>query len=186
MEIFPGKEFSYTWKDYGLKVHIPADALDPDTPPTTMTIQASLSGNYQLPHMMELVSAIYWITFPRKYSQPVRLNLQHCALVESNDDISSLEFITAKCNQEKLPYHFKVISGGVFELNHSYGTIELSHFSGFGIGSRRSKRKYSIRTYYIPYSSLTWLVHITITRNLKALLSVSAIICYYVVVPVII
>ena len=158
-----------------------------------MTIQASLSGQYQLPDDTELVSGIYWIAFPQKFSQPVTMELQHCACLEHPDQLSSLFFITAKCNQKTLPYQFQPLTGGKFSTNTSYGVIELNHFSGVGVGKRRGKRKgksggrkdkeeeneeegeqkcYTARVFYIPQATTTWLMHFTIVCDLELCLKV--------------
>ena len=139
-----------------------------------MTIQASLSGQYQLPDDTELVSGVYWVAFPRRFSQPVTMELQHCACLEHPDQLSSLFFITAKCNQKTLPYQFQPVPGGVFSTNSSYGAIELSHFSAFAVGWRKWKRKYyTAQIYYLPQVPPTkWIMHFTVTRKLKLCLKV--------------
>ena len=152
-----------------MKLYIPADALKPGTPTQTMTIQASLSGQYQLPDDTELVSGVYWVAYPRRFSQPVIMELQHCAYLEHPDQLSSLFFLTAKCNQEKLPYHFQPLLGGVFSTNSCYGSIELSHFSGVGVGRKKRKRKhYTAQIFYIPQlAANAWRMDFTIIRDLE-------------------
>ena len=72
LEVIPGKPLDYFWEDHGLRLHIPADALDASTPTLTMKIQASLSGQFKLPDDMELVSGVYWISFPsEELKQPI-------------------------------------------------------------------------------------------------------------------
>ena len=164
LQIFPGKPVTYAWHGHGLWLHIPADALKPRASPLTMIIQASLSGHFQLPDDTELVSGIYWVAFPQRFHQPVTMKVQHCAYLEHPDQLSSLFFITARCNQETLPYQFMKIPGGVFSTDSSYGTIQLSHFSGVGVvrkgkgkskgrgkkGEEGEEKRYSAHTYYIP------------------------------------
>ena len=196
LEVIPGIPLTFEWKGHGMKLYVPADALKPDTPTLTMTIQASLSGQYQFPDDTELVSGIYWIAFPRRFSRPVILELQHCAYLEHPDQLSSLSFFTAKCNQKTLPYQFQPLSGGVFSTSTSYGTIDLYHFSGVGVSMRRNKGKgrggggkkkdkeiekrkkqevekcYTARVFYIPQVATTWLMHFTIVCDLKLCLKV--------------
>ena len=131
-----------------------------------MTIQASLSGQYQLPDDKELVSGVYWLAFPRKFSQPVTLELQHCADTEYPDQLSSLSFFTAKCNQKTLPYQFQPLLGGKFSTDSCYGSIELNHFSSFGIWGREKKKCYTANVFYIPQPPTTWLMHFTISCDL--------------------
>ena len=174
LEVVPGTPLTYEWKGHGMKLYIPADALEPGTPAQTMTIQASLSGQYQLPDDAELVSGVYWVAFPRRFSQPVMMELQHCAYLEHPEDVSSLVFIRAKCNQKNLPYQFQPLPGGVFSTNTSYGAIELSHFSGVGVACRKRKRKHYIgQIFYIPQvTTATWLMHFTIICDLELCLKV--------------
>ena len=129
----PGKSLSYVWEDHGLKLHIPADALEPINSSVTLTIQASIAGHYQLPDKMEFVSGAYCIAFPGKLSRPVTLELQHCACLESPEDLSHLTFVTAKCNPDSLPYKFETLSEGLFSTTSRYGVIELRNFSWVSI-----------------------------------------------------
>ena len=165
----------YEWKGHGLRLQVPADALEPLSPPATITvtIQASLSGHYHLPDHTQLVSGVYWIFFPGKFSQPVTLEVQHCASLQPAHESSSLTFVTAKCTQETLPYNFKPMAGGTFSADSRFGTIELSHFSGFAVVSGDSENKrYTAHTYYIPRSPTTWHMHFAIICKLDLFLQV--------------
>ena len=174
LEVVPGTPISHCWKGYGLMLYIPADALPLGTRTVTMSIQASLSGQYQLPEDTELVSGVYWVAFPQKLSRPITLELQHCAHLENPEQLSSLFFLRAKCNQKTLPYQFQPFSGGVFSTTTCYGAIELSHFSGVGVGRRkRKKKRYTAQIFYIPQVTTTmWLMHFTITFDLELYLKV--------------
>ena len=174
LEVVPGTPLTFEWN--GMKLHIPANTLEQGTSTQIMTIQASLSGQYQLPDDTELVSGIYWVAFPQRFSRPVTMELQHCAYLEHPDQFSSLFFLTAKCNQKTLPYQFQPLPGGVFSTNTSYGAIELSHFSGMGVAMRKRKRKhYTGHIFYIPQATITtWLMHFTIVCDLELCLKVCA------------
>ena len=193
LEVPPGEPFSYTWHGHGMRLHIPANALKPSASILTMSIQTSLSGQFQLPDDTELVSGVYWVAFPQRFYQPVTMEVQHCAYLEHPDQLSSLFFITARCNQETLPYQFKPLPGGVFSTHSSYGAIELSHFSGVGVvrkkgkgkgkesekkGGEGEKKRYSAHTYYIPQAATTWLMHFTIVCDLELCLKVCIMIHY--------
>ena len=138
MELTPGKSRDFHWKGHGLKLYIPEDALIPttsDLEPITMTIRASISGQFLLPSDLELVSGIYWISFSKHFSKPVTLSVQHCCNLQDPDQVSSLCFVAAKCTQKELPYAFKKMKEkSSFSTESCYGTIELKHFSGVGIG----------------------------------------------------
>ena len=169
-----GEGCTYEWKGHGLRLQVPADALEPLSPPATIIIQASLSGHYHLPDNTQLVSAVYWIAFPGKFSRPVTLEVHHCAALEQSHTLSSLSFVRAKCSQETLPYNFKRIQGGVFSASSRHGAIELSHFSGVGIASEESEQSkhYTAHTFYIHQSPTTWLMHFIIICDLELLFRV--------------
>ena len=198
LEVVPREPLDYYWEEHGLRLHIPADALDTNTPPLTMKVQASLSGQFKLPDDMELVSGIYWISFPAKsLVQPVTLELQHCA--EQNEQMY-LTFVTSKCNQETLPYQFEPLPGGVFTTTSDYGAVQLYHFSGVAVARKKRRRtqshsreqegdtddksteesvakKYIALTYYKQARSTrtTWEMHFTIIPNLELCLKVGLI-----------
>ena len=159
----------------------------------TMKIQASLSGQFHLPDDMELVSGVYWISFPAKFlDQPVTLELQHCAHLEPTEQ-THLTFVTSKCNQEALPYRFKPLPGGVFTTSNDYGTVQLDRFSSMAIARTQShsreqkgdvddetvtqsdEKNYVALTYYIQARPTrnTWKMHFTIVRNLDLCLQVA-------------
>ena len=169
LEVIPGTPLTYLWEDHGLKLHIPADALKPGSPSQIMTIQASLSGQYQLPDGTELVSGVYWVVFPQRFLKPVTLELQHRAYLEHSDQPYSLSFVSAKCNQETLPYHFESLPDGVFSSGNCYGSIKLSHFSGVGIVGEMGNRKYyAAQTFYIPQAiSTIWLMDFALFGDLE-------------------
>ena len=160
IEITPDQPLSFHWEGHGFRVYIPAGAVSRSV---TLCIQASLSGDYQLPDDGVLVSGVYWLSLHphiEEFHKKVTLSLQHCASVEGDE---SLSFITAKCTQETLPYTFKPLPGGAFSTND--GTIQVTRFSAFGaLGGRRM---YDFRVYYIPKHLNECDVHITLTPNLE-------------------
>ena len=194
LKVVPGEPLDYYWEGHGLRLHIPADALDPSTPPLTMRIQASISGQFKLPDDMDLVSGVYWISFPAKVlKQPATLELQHCAYLEQTEQ-TCLSFVISECNQPLL-YQFKPLPGGVFTTSSDYGTVQLDHFSGLAIARRKRRqnrrhsreqkenaddniavqsvgKKYVALTYYTQATRTTWKMHFTIIPNLDLHLKV--------------
>ena len=79
LEITPGEPLDYKWEDHGFKIHVPAGAI---SGPVTLSIQASLSGDYQLPDDRVLVSGVYWLALhpPMKFSEKVTITIQHCGV----------------------------------------------------------------------------------------------------------
>ena len=169
IEITPDQPLDYHWEGHGFKVHIPAGAISEERGPVTLCIQASLSGDYQLPDDGVLVSGVYWLSLHppvERFSKKVSLSLQHCASVT---DDSALSFVTAKCTQKQLPYTFEALPGGIFSLKSS--AIQVSSFSSFGILQRISDfiygKFYTLSVFYNHKRLNEYEVHITVTRYLK-------------------
>ena len=133
-----------------------------------LCIQASLSGDYQLPDDDGvLVSGVYWLSLhPRvkRFYKKATITLQHCA----SDDDSALSFITAKCTQEALPYTFQSLPGGSFSGGE--GSIQVDNFSGFALFGRPVNC--AIRTYFIPKGLNTYEAHITVTQKKELVMKV--------------
>ena len=63
IEFTQDQPLHFPWEGYGFKVHIPAGAISGG--PVTLCIQASLSGDYQLPDDDDydgVVSGVYWLS----------------------------------------------------------------------------------------------------------------------------
>ena len=172
------KECFFEWVGYGLRLGISEDSQPTGMDECRVNIKGSLSGPFQLPEDSDLLSPVFWISALCKFENPVTLGIQHCA---SRDEASfvDLNFISAKCSQKTLPYTFKQLDGGRFSTDSSYGSIQLSHFSGFGIaGRKRTPRAYCAQIYYaIKEEASDWRVYFIITKDLNALKSVCGCIC---------
>ena len=97
-----------------------------------------------MPPDCELLSAVYWVYSPHKFTKPLTVEIQHCAVLSSDQQSLELSFISTKCTQKELPYVFKVRDGGVFSPHSSYGGLALTQFSGFGI-ARRLRRSHRVK-----------------------------------------
>ena len=136
-----------------------------------------LSGQFEFPENTTLVSAVYCLYSPVKFSKSIKLEIQHCAKAAT---FSTLRFVVAKCSQEKLPYKFKPLNRGVFSPNNSYGNIECSHFSIFGITQDGDGEVYYFaKLYYLGMQmnrpQLNWAVHFVISKDVEIYHTVSAI-----------
>ena len=112
---------------------VPKNSLPAEVSETQLSVQVSLSGPFQMPSNCELVSAVYWVSSPHKFTKPIIVEIQHCAALSNDKQCSQLTFVHTKCTQKELPYIFKKRVGGVFSPHSSYGSLSLSHFSGVGI-----------------------------------------------------
>ena len=162
----------FQWNGYGLKVHIQPDSLPTDVDSCTITIKASLSGQYQLPPNTHLVSPVFWLhCTPRcRFNTPVTLEIQHCAPLKNS---FRLFMARASSAQKDLPYSFKVLHGGSFSENSSYGTIDLSQFGGIAVVQERAdERRYCSNVFAMgPANHKT--VHFTVTWDDEAHITVS-------------
>ena len=163
----------FEWEGYGLRLSISEDSLPIGMEECRINIRASLSGPFQLPEDSDLLSPVFWISALCKFKKPVTLEIQHCA---SRDEASfaGLNFISAKCSQKTLPYTFKQLDGGKFPTDSSYGSIQLSHFSGIGVtGKKRTPRAYCAQIYYtIKEEASDWRFYFIITKDLDTLKTV--------------
>ena len=166
VEITPDQPLEFHWEGHGFRVYIPAGAVSRRV---TLCIQASLSGDYQLPDDGVLVSGVYWLSLHphMKFQEKATITLQHCA----NDD-SSVSFVTARCTQEPMPYQFEKLPGASFST-HKEGAIQVDHFSAIAASaSPNSVSEYAICSYYIPRRPNVFDIHITVTPNLDLQLKV--------------
>ena len=90
---------------------------------------ALVGGQFVLPVDTELISVVYDISVSKPLLKPVKLEIQHCAHLVTEDHTSYLSFATASIDQPVLPYQFKLEDGGEFRPGDQYGSISLSEFS---------------------------------------------------------
>ena len=178
-EIFAETNFNITdsnahtfeWKKYGLKLHIPEGAVPVAPTECRIDIKVGLAGQFRIIDNLQLVSCIYWLSGPqRPFLKPVTLEVEHCASLQDSSQSESLQFIVAKCSQAELPYQFRELKKGTFVPQSSYGSIQVSQFSFFGITiSRRSSRlsQYYGALFYIEDGPNWWHVDFVITLHLK-------------------
>ena len=164
---------SFSWEGYGLKLHIPQGCLPAGVEQCTINIKVSLAGQYEFPENTHPVSAVFWLRCePRcKFVVPVSVEIQHCARPEN---ISKLSFVKAVCSQESLPYTFRRQRSGRFTSSSSYGVLELESFSGAGVTQEGSEdREYIARLFYQCQTIRNYEIHLVVTWNIDAYLTVS-------------
>ena len=170
----------FEWEGYGLRLCVSEESLPTDMEECRINIKASLSGPFELPEDSELLSPVFWISTLCKFKKPVTLEIQHCAC-RDKAHFADLNFISTKCSQKELPYTFKQLDGGRFPTESSYGTIQLSHFSGITVtGRKRTPRAYCAQIYYtIKEEASDWRVYFIITKDLDTLKTVCSVHNYY-------
>ena len=140
-------------------------------------VKVALAGQFNIPDDLQLVSCVYWLSCSqRPFLKPVTLGIEHCASLQDSSQFESLRFVVAECFQTELPYEFREFKKGTFVPLSSYGSIQVSQFSFFGITiSRRSSRlsQYYGALFYIQKGLNWWHVDFVITLHLKGSLEVS-------------
>ena len=116
------------WEQYGLRIIVPQGTLSP-TDTCEVSVAALVGGQFQLPEETELISAVYNISVSKPLLKSIKLEIQHCARLVTEDHMSYLSFATASIQQSTtLPYKFQLQEGGQFCPCDQYGSINLTHF----------------------------------------------------------
>ena len=118
-----------SWHDYGFHLSVPDGAVSSDVT-VSLAVKAIMSGQFQLPDDTHLVSSIYWVSASQLFEKEVSVHLEHCAIINSEEETSNYKFIIGRCSQKNLPYKFK-IRDAVFSLQSHLGTITVRQFSFF-------------------------------------------------------
>jgi hypothetical protein len=168
---------TFVWEGYGLKLGIPKDCLPSGMEQCSVTIKASVSGEYKFPDNTHPVSPIFWLRCePRfkKFTLPISVGIQHCG---KSKDVSKLSLVKACCSQADLPYSFKQLQGSQFygEGSYSYGATELTSFSGVGVAQDELEEKeYVARLFYLHQKTSTHviIIHFVVTWNNETHLTV--------------
>ena len=121
----------FNWEQYGLRITVLEGTLSP-TDTCEVAVRALVGGQFQLPEDTELISAVYSISVSKSLLKQVKLEIQHCADLVTQDHTSYLSFATASVNTG-LTYQFKLEEGGQFHTGDQYGSIYLSQFSSWAI-----------------------------------------------------
>ncbi len=166
----------FEWEDYGLKLHISEGTLPEGLDKCTVSIKASVAGQYQFPEDIQLVSAIFLLRCEPicKFAKAITMEMEHCA---KSVNASKLSFVRAFCSQETLPYIFKKI-GGHFSEDNCSGTVKLNGFSILGVGQEGScQREYGTTIFHLIHqrsiSNCCLKIDIVMTWNTKTHLNVS-------------
>ena len=172
--VVTNKGMSFHWEGYGLRLQIPENALPEGISEYSINIKVSLAGQFELPEGYELVSAVYWVTTPGKFTKPVGIEAQHCT---NFTNPSQLCFVRARCSQKSKK--FKVIDGGLFNLGNRYGVLSTTHFSGNGIAKEvlpgEHSCQYCAQVYFtVKHLKNYWYYcHFVVTKDMEVCFTVS-------------
>ena len=120
------KPLSVDWSKYGCRLQIPEDSI-PQGEVGTLDIYAIYSGPFQFPQDSSPVSAYYFISLSHNLQKPAILELQHCYIINNDDDAAQLTFASATASTGP-PYCFRPVDGGSF-LPGRYALIHQKCFS---------------------------------------------------------
>ena len=124
---YKGKRTDFFWEDAGINLHFPA-AYSVEPIKITVAVAKNIEEHIVLPlqyRTMSAASATYKITASAPLPAPVRVRMEHCAIMEEKD---SLMLMVAK---QGPPYYFKPLNSSYCPKRLSYGEFEVQQFSFF-------------------------------------------------------
>ena len=149
LEVVGDKPQKLLWPGYGFYLEVPDRALAPGVT-ASVGVKMILSGQFTLPENTQLISAIYWISSSEVFLQEVAVNIQHCAVITTEEECSKFRFVVARCSQKVIPYTFKERKG-LFKVHTQYATIKVKQFSMFAeIAPEGTELCYTGLVFYKP------------------------------------
>ena len=136
---YRGETLSFTLKDYGFKLHLPQDALPLDVTECSVRVRAALSGQFQFPDGAELVSGIYSIHSSHSFTRSVTVEIEHFSTIDTPEEAEELSFVIS--TEDQLPSQFRPLKDGIFPIHSQFGTIEVTHFSKYGVTRTKKSRR---------------------------------------------
>ena len=91
-----------------------------------MSIKAIVGGSFIFPEGCDPVSVVYAIAVSEQLLKPAKLELQHCVMLDSEEQAQYLSFASAPVSPS---LEFQLIDGGVFPVGKRYGYIQQQGFS---------------------------------------------------------
>ena len=152
----------FIWEEAGISLHFPAAACETDIK-ISVGIFTDLEQNCIFPQryrLMPMASSTYEITSSAPLPAPVRVRMEHCAIVEKQE---SLVHMVAHSGP---PYRFEPLNSGNFPLNESYGEIELKRFCLLAIFYKIFNIKMTLAV-FVAYKKQN-IVHFLVTKNCEA------------------
>ena len=93
-----------------------------------VAVKALVGGKFKFPPGSELVSAVYAVSLASQLTKPVKVDIQHCAVLKGEKQFQYLSFVKAPMRQRVPPFEFSPLEGGEFSTESQYGSIALDHF----------------------------------------------------------
>ena len=175
-EITGGSSEKYRWDSHGFQLTVPRGALPPGVI-ATVAVRSIIAGPFELPENSELIGAFYWISSTHAFKKKVTVHLQHCAIINSEEECSHFKIIIGKCSQDP-PYKFAV-KKGVFAPHTQIASISVTQFSIFGticqwlgISSQPVQRLYTASIFHRQMASTVWRIALVIIQDIHPFVEV--------------
>ncbi len=168
---------TFDWSGHSLRLTIPSNSLPVGVDQCQLDILASTAGQYQFPSTLHLVSGVFWVHSGAlgPFRQPLTMEIQHCAKITSS---TKLSFVRANCFQESLPYRFKEVKEhSSFTEHSSYGSLKVTHFSGYAVAGEDVERRYTASLYYFQLLNFSATFHIAVSWNDEVHILVCFVLC---------
>ena len=171
----------YTWPEHGFQLVVPEGALPPGIT-ASVAIRTIVAGPFEFPEGSELIGAIYWVHCSHEFQGNVTVHLQHCALIENEEECSNFKFAIGKCQQPQPPYRFRIVDGS-FTPHSQFAILSVSKFSLLApiwhVPTEERSLHYLLKQRYLAQvqykcvtSTICWIV-VIITQDISSLLEVS-------------
>ena len=171
-EVTAGSSEKYKWDSHGFQLIVPNGALPPGVT-ASVAVRSIVAGPFKFPENSELISAIYWISSTHVFLKKVTVHLQHCAMINTEEECSHFKIIIGKCSQDP-PYEFAV-KDGVFASNSKIASMSVTQFSNIAIVWIRKRLGFPPRpSLQLDYASLVFHKQLSHTALEIAVVTVKA------------
>ena len=177
------EEQTLHWEEQGISIIVPENALPSSVTSCDIAVIPVVNGSFSFPHDTIPVSAIYAIGTSCKLDHPIQIRIQYCVEIVNPTQCKLLYFAKAEHAGYSPPYEFNALvrdSAGHFEVGSSYGILETSSFTFFGIIKEAASTFQSLvrhppvsRYKLLTFRKCTanpkvWKVYLVVTQNNSA------------------
>ena len=130
------------WEDIGVTVDIPPGAVS-ERATIDVSIRPCLSGPFEIPDGIDLASPLHLVGPAFKFTQEIKLSLQHFINLKAPDGCKEMTFLSALSTPTYIgsvpTYVLREIKSQktIFTVGSQVATIFLKHFCIVGIGKKR-------------------------------------------------
>lgn len=131
------------WKDIGVVIDIPPGAVS-EQAIIDVSVRPCLSGPFEIPNGIDLASPLHLIGPAFKFTQEIKLSLQHFIDLKTPEDCNEMTFLSASSTPSYTgsapTYLLRELKfqKGIFSVGSQVATIFLKHFCIMGVGRKRT------------------------------------------------